>query len=196
LPYQAAIAARAAKGGRMSRVLILYGTTDGHTRLIAESIGDALRLGGVEADVVRAGTADPHPSWYDGVIVAASLHAGGYQKAVEHWVRAHARDFGSRPTAFVSACLSVLNKSPKAIADLDQIVTRFSKTTGWKPMLIEHVAGALLYTRYNFIKRWLMKRIVSQQGGETDTSKDYEYTDWVKVRRFAEDFRRRVAAAA
>lgn len=180
----------------MSRVLILYGTTDGHTRLIAESIGDALRLGGVEADVVRAGTADPHPSSYDGVIVAASIHAGGYQKAVEHWVRAHARDFGSRPTALVSACLSVVNRTPKTIADLDQIVTRFSKTTGWKPMLIEHVAGALLYTRYNVIKRWMMKRIVSQQGGETDTSKDYEYTDWVKVRRFAEEFRRRVTAAA
>ena len=180
----------------MSRVLILYGTTDGHTRLIAESIGDALRLGGVEADVVRAGTADPHPAWYDGVIVAASLHAGGYQKAVEHWVRAHARDFGTRPTAFVSACLSVVNRTPKVIADLDEIVTRFSKTTGWKPMQIEHVAGALLYTRYGFIKRWLMKRIVEKQGGDTNTSKDYEYTDWVKLRSFAADFRRRITAAA
>ena len=180
----------------MSRVLILYGTTDGHTRLIAESIGDALRLGGVEADVVRAGTADPYPAGYDGVIVAASVHAGGYQKAVEHWVRAQAREFGARPTAFVSVCLAVVHPTPKVIADLDAIVTRFSKTTGWQPMQIEHVAGALLYTRYNFIKRWLMKRIVQSQGGETDTSKDYDYTDWTKVRRFAEAFRRRVAAAA
>ena len=180
----------------MSRVLILYGTTDGHTRLIAESIGDALRIGGVEADVVRAGTADPHPARYDGAIVAASIHAGRYQKAVEHWVRAHARDFGSRPTAFVSVCLSVVNRTPKVIGDLDAIVKRFSKTTGWKPMQIEHVAGALLYTRYNFLKRWVMKRIVKQQGGETDTSKDYEYTDWMKLRGFAEDFRRRVATAA
>jgi len=180
----------------MARALILYGTTDGHTRLIAEFIGDAMRLGGVEAEVIRAGTSDPHPAWYDGVIVAASIHAGGYQKEVEHWVRAHARDFGSRPTAFVSVCLSVVNPTPKVIVDLDQIVTRFSNTTGWKPMQIEHVAGALLYTHYNFIKRWVMKRIAGQHGGDTDTSKDYEYTDWVKVRRFAADFRRRIAAAA
>jgi menaquinone-dependent protoporphyrinogen oxidase len=180
----------------MSRVLILYGTTDGHTRLIAEFIGDSMRLGGVDADVIRAGTADPHPAWYDGVIVAASIRAGGYQKAVEHWVRAHAHDFGTRPTALVSVCLSVVNQTPKVIVDLDQIVTRFSKATGWTPMQIEHVAGALLYTRYNLITRWLMKRIVAQQGGDTDTSKDYDYTDWVKVRRFAADFRRRITAAA
>jgi menaquinone-dependent protoporphyrinogen oxidase len=180
----------------MSRVLVLYGTTDGHTRLIAESIADGLRIGGVEADVVCAGTADPHPAWYDGTIVAASIHAGKYQKAVEHWVRAHAHDFGSRPTAFVSVCLAVVNRTPKVIVDLDEIVTRFSKTTGWTPMLIEHVAGALLYTRYNFIKRWLLKRIAGQQGGDTDTSKDHVYTDWVRLRGFAADFRRRVIVAA
>jgi menaquinone-dependent protoporphyrinogen oxidase len=180
----------------MSRVLILYGTTDGHTRLVAESIGDAMRIGGVESDVVRAGTSDPHPAWYDGVIVAASIHAGGYQKAVEHWVRAHAREFGSRPTAFVSVCLAVVKPTPKVIVDLDEIVSRFKKTTGWTPLQVEHVAGALLYTRYNFIKRWVMKRIAAKQGGETDTSKDYEYTDWAKLRSFAADFRRRIAAAA
>jgi menaquinone-dependent protoporphyrinogen oxidase len=62
--------------------------------------------------------------------------------------------------------------------------------------LIKHVAGALLYTRYNLFKRWLMKRIVAQQGGDTDTSKDYDYTDWADLRAFANEFRRRIAAAA
>ena len=180
----------------MSRVLILYGTTDGHTRLIAEAIGDTLRFGGVDADVVHAGTADPKPAAYDGVIVAASIQAGGYQKAVVHWVRAHARDLDALPTAFVSACLSIVNPSPKVIADLDRIVSGFLKTTGWKPARIKHVAGALLYTRYNFFKRWLMKQIAASHGGATDTSKDYDYTDWQDLKRFAEEYRRHIRPAA
>ena len=42
---------------------------------------------------------------------------------------------------------------------------------------VKHVAGALLYTRYNIFKRWIMKRIVAKAGGDTDVSRDYDYTD-------------------
>jgi menaquinone-dependent protoporphyrinogen oxidase len=181
----------------MTRVLVLYGTTDGHTRLIAEAIGDGLSMSGVDAEVVLAGSRDPDPLHYAAVIVAGSIHAGRYQRPVEHWVRKHAGELASMPTAFVSACLAVARKpGARTQADLDAVVQRFLKTTGWKPAVIKHVAGALLYRRYNFFKRWMMKRIVAQQGGETDTSKDYDYTDWADLRAFAAEFRRRIPAAA
>jgi menaquinone-dependent protoporphyrinogen oxidase len=180
----------------MSRVLVLYGTTDGHTRLIAESLGDSLRLSGVEADVINARADNPSVAGYEGVIVAASVHAGRYQDAVEHWVRAHARELAERPTALVSACLSVVNPTPKVMADIEATVQRFVNTTGWRPARVKHVAGALLYTQYNFFKRWLMKRIAAQQGGATDVSKDYDYTDWVDLKRFAEEFRGFIRPAA
>jgi menaquinone-dependent protoporphyrinogen oxidase len=180
----------------MARVLILYGTTDGHTRQIAESLGDTLRMGGVDADVVDAAEVNPSVAAYTGVIVAASVHAGRYQRSVEYWVRAHARELNELPTALVSVCLSIAKPSPKVLADLDAIVNRFRKTTGWRPSRVKHVAGALLYTQYNFFKRWLMKRIVSQHGGDTDVSKDYQYTDWQDVKRFAEEFRRHLRDAA
>ena len=32
-------------------------------------------------------------------------------------------------------------------------------------------------------------------GGETDTSRDYEYTDWVAVERFAGEFAQRLKQA-
>ncbi len=34
----------------------------------------------------------------------------------------------------------------------------------------------------------LMKHIAAKEGGETDTSRDFEYTDWDEVTRFAETF--------
>ena len=35
---------------------------------------------------------------------------------------------------------------------------------------------------------FVMRRIVSKEGGDTDTSRDYEYTDWAAVDAFAREF--------
>ncbi len=58
------------------------------------------------------------------------------------------------------------------------------------------VAGALLYTKYNLLMRWIMKRIAAKAGGATDTSRDYDYTDWTDLEVFAGDFGKRVAGRA
>jgi menaquinone-dependent protoporphyrinogen oxidase len=54
----------------------------------------------------------------------------------------------------------------------------------------------LLYTQYGFLKRHLMKKIAGDKPGElgTDTSRDYVYTEWDGVKRFAEDFLDRVVS--
>ena len=59
-------------------------------------------------------------------------------------------------------------------------------------LVYELVAGALLYTRYNFLVRFVMRQITKAEGGDTDTSRDYEYTDWDAVDRFAEAFARQL----
>lgn len=176
----------------MSRILVLYGTTDGHTAKIAQSVGDTLRAVGNDADVIEAGTADPRPEDYTAVVVAGSVRAGGYQRSIRRWVRMHARVLNTQPTAFVSVCLAVLQQEPAVQRDLTAIIDRFLTATAWRPTVTKSVAGALLYRRYNPIKRWVMKRIVSKAGGDTDTSKDYEYTDWNDLRAFAEEFAQRV----
>jgi menaquinone-dependent protoporphyrinogen oxidase len=38
-----------------------------------------------------------------------------------------------------------------------------------------------------------MRRISRKEGGDTDTSRDYEYTDWAAVDRFAAEFADEVA---
>lgn len=179
----------------MSHILIVYGTTDGHTAKVAAAIREGLLTTGAEPEIVMAGTGDPQPSHYAGVIVAASVHAGGYQKSVERWVRAHAAELALRPSAFVSVCLGVLEKNPRVDTELAASVAQFTRETRWQPTMIKHVAGALMYTKYGFFKRWIMKRIVAKAGGDTDVTRDYEYTDWKDVRAFAEQFGRQVRMA-
>jgi menaquinone-dependent protoporphyrinogen oxidase len=130
------------------------------------------------------------------VIVAASVHTGTYQKAVRRWVRAHAAALAGRSNAFVSCCLGVLQHDPKVDADLNAIVDRFATETGWRPSLVRMFPGALMYTKYGLVTRWWMKRIAAKAGGDTDTSRDYDYTDWKQVDAFADEFAGRVASAA
>ena len=63
----------------------------------------------------------------------------------------------------------------------------FTHQTGWRPAHALPVAGALPYSRYNFVIRLVMKRIARKAGGPTDTSHDYEFTDWLGVDRFVID---------
>jgi menaquinone-dependent protoporphyrinogen oxidase len=39
-----------------------------------------------------------------------------------------------------------------------------------------------------------MRRIAAKEGGDTDTSRDYEYTDWPAVDRFASNVVQETAA--
>ena len=172
----------------MTRILILYGTTDGHTATIARRLASMLETRGAESDAIDAAEAKPLPSWYDAVIVAASVHTGAYQPEVRQWVHEHSPALADMPTAFISVCLGVLQPDPAVQKEVKATIDRFLTSTGWRPTAIKSVAGALLYTRYGWLKRRLMRRIARKAGGGTDTSRDYEYTDWKDLERFAKRF--------
>jgi menaquinone-dependent protoporphyrinogen oxidase len=70
-------------------------------------------------------------------------------------------------------------------ADVQKMMEDFFEETGWRPKLVLPVAGALLYSRYNFVVRFVMKRIAKKMRAGTDTSRDYDYTDWGALDRFA-----------
>jgi menaquinone-dependent protoporphyrinogen oxidase len=59
--------------------------------------------------------------------------------------------------------------------------------TGLDPDVVGLFAGALAYRRYGWFKRHLMRSIARRQGGDTDMTRDFEYTDWDAVTEFAAD---------
>ena len=174
----------------MTRILVLYGTTDGHTAKIARFLRTVLQTRGAAVDLVEAGREQRAPRMpeYDGVVVAASLHAGGYQRAVQEWVRTEALALNEKPTAFLSVSLGVLQNKPEVQVDLERKAAQFLKPTGWYPNMTRQVAGALPYSRYGWLKKWVMRRIVRKAGVETDPHQDYEYTDWKDLELFAKGF--------
>jgi menaquinone-dependent protoporphyrinogen oxidase len=174
----------------MTHILIVYGTTDGHTAKIAKVLAENLRAVRCSVDIVNAADMPQRlsPEGYDGVIVAASVHIGDHQRAVARWVRAHAAILNDMPTAFLSVCLGVLEQNAKTRREVANIIERFFARTGWRPPIARPVAGAVRYTHYGWLKRLMMKRIVGKAGGSTDTTCDHEYTDWNDLRAFAGRF--------
>jgi menaquinone-dependent protoporphyrinogen oxidase len=63
----------------------------------------------------------------------------------------------------------------------------FVKESGWTPTHSFPVAGALAYSRYNWLVRRMMARIARKQGASTDTSVDHEFTNWPLLDRYVSD---------
>jgi menaquinone-dependent protoporphyrinogen oxidase len=179
----------------MARLLVIFGTTDGHTAKIAAAIENTLRTEhGAAVHVTEPRGGVPSPDDYEAVIVAASVHGGKFQKNITTWVQSHAVTLNAKPSAFVAVCLGVLQHEPAVRAEVQAIVARFLTGTDWHPTRTITVAGALPYTRYGWLKRWMMKRIVAKAGGDTDTTRDYEYTNWDELHAFSEEFGRIAAS--
>ncbi len=174
----------------MATILVLYGTTDGHTAKVAAFVGQALRDLGhqVEVDDAREPRRNPQAADFDAVIVAASVHVSGYQQAVRQWVRRNAADLAARPNAFLSVCMGIVQGTERVMTDLRAIVARFAQHTGWTPARVEFVAGAIPYSRYGIFKRWVMQYMSRQAGQPTTPDRDWEYTDWEKLKAFAAEF--------
>jgi menaquinone-dependent protoporphyrinogen oxidase len=177
----------------MPRVLVVYGTTDGHTRRIARRMADVLVALGQEAEVVDSATtpADVAPGDFDAALVLGSVRMGKHPRALEQFVRKFRVELDAIPNAFVSVSLSAGRDKPSAKREVAKCFAHFAERTGWLPNARLAVAGALPYSRYPLRIRLVMKFIAWMTGGDTDTSRDYEYTDWAMV----EDFARRFAAA-
>jgi len=182
----------------MKPLLIVYATREGQTRRIAEHVAAEVRTRGRAAEVIDARDVRPSVELtkYSAVIVAASVHAGKHEREMVAFVRAHRHGLERMPTAFLSVSLAEsgaedTGASPdvrdRSRQEVQEAIDIFFQETGWHPDRVKPVAGALLYTQYNFIIRFVMKQISRKKGATTDTSRDHEYTDWAALDRFVEE---------
>ena len=56
------------------------------------------------------------------------------------------------------------------------------------------VAGRVAYTQYSLPTRLVMQYVSRRTGRPTDTSRDWEFTDWEAVTRIAQEFAAAVVA--
>ncbi|MFB6082443.1 MAG: flavodoxin domain-containing protein [Halanaeroarchaeum sp.] len=174
----------------MASFLLVYGTGEGQTAKIADRIAAGLRDRGHDATPVdvESGPEETAVAGADAVVVGTSIHVGKHHPAVVAFVEQFGDVLADKPTAFVQVSLSSASPDEERRAEAARYVEEFLERTGWHPDRIATFGGALRYSEYGFLERLMMKRIAKDASGDTDTSRDYEYTDWDEVAAFTADF--------
>jgi menaquinone-dependent protoporphyrinogen IX oxidase len=96
---------------------------------------------------------------YDGVIVGGPVYAGRISGLLRHWVKDQSAMLNNRTCGFFTVSLNAADPRGKAREVDQQIIRRFCKETGLKPVRVASLKGALNYSAYNPLMRWIMQRI-------------------------------------
>lgn len=169
----------------MMRILLLYASSYGQTQKIAERLAARWRARGYEVEVRPAGGSPPAPTGFAALILGSRL-AVWYAGSIRRYVKRHRAGLEGIVSGFFSVSASAASPDPRGPAGVDARIQQFLAGMRWSPLHVASFAGALPYTRYDPVTRFVMKRICASVGLTTDTSRDHELTDWAKVDEFAE----------
>lgn len=174
----------------MLKLLFVYGTTEGHTRRVAHFMAEIARgalhhVRELDSTVVPPGF---RVSDYDAVVVGASVHQGKHQHSVVAFVREFLEALQRLPTAFFSVSLEAAMAGEKHQDEARRYISDFIAQTGWEPGTTLPVAGALSFTKHEYLRRLATDLVPHRGASPADRTVDREYTDWDAVRRFVREF--------
>jgi menaquinone-dependent protoporphyrinogen oxidase len=180
------------------RAAVFFATREGQARRVAERVAADLRAQRAQVDVFDVKALSSRVDWtrYHFACIVASVHGGHHEREMVRFAILNRGELRRLHATFLSLTLSEAgaedrSKPPadrqRSAADAERMIQVFIDETGWRPARTLAVAGALAYSKYNFFIRFVMKRIARKAGAPTDTSLDYEFTDWAAVDRFVSD---------
>jgi menaquinone-dependent protoporphyrinogen oxidase len=169
-------------------VLIVYGTTEGQTRKIAEWTATYIRERGHQAEQRDSAAlkSDLDLETYDAFIIAASVHQEYHQETIINFVIAHLEVLDTKPSAFISVSLSAVLEGGGTEAQ--KYVDSFVSVTGWRPRMTLLLGGALRFTEYDYFQEQIVKFIVMKRESAASTGRDREFTDWNALAGFVDGF--------
>ena len=169
-------------------VLIIYGTTEGQTRKIAEWTATHSRERGQQVELRdSAGLASGLDlATFHAFIIAASVHQECHQDTITNFASAHHKLLNTKPSAFISVSLSAVLQDGSTEAQ--RYVDSFVSQTGWHPRMTLLLGGALRFTEYDYFQEQIVKFVVMKRGGAASTARDREFTDWNALAGFVDVF--------
>ena len=170
------------------KLLIAFGSTEGQTQKIVEWVAERIRSAGHEVEIydskrlLRGFDIDT----FDAIIVAGSVHQKNHQESIVVFALAHREQLEAKPSAFLSVSLSAGLKDGEQ--DCLCYVEEFVEKSGWRPSNLLIVAGAVLYSEYDFFMEQTIRHVVMQGREPKDIKEDYELTDWKALGEFVDGF--------
>lgn len=170
----------------MSKILVVYSTTDGHTRHICERLQQVMVQQGHATTVVPLAQTDALDlDSFDKIVIGASIRYGKHQPMVKQFIERHQALLERKVNAFFSVNI-VARKPEKNRPDTNPYLIKFLRTLTWQPKLLGVFAGKLDYPRYRLVDRFMIRLIMLMTNGPTDPKSVIEFTDWQQVEAFAQ----------
>ena len=170
----------------MYSTLIIYSSTDGHTRTICERILNFLN----SSNEIKIMSLDEVTKFdlsrFNRIIIGASIRYGNHSKELYKFITLNKNVLDQKQSIFFSVNV-VARKSEKNTPETNPYIKKFLKISNWKPKKIGVFAGRVDYPNYGFFDKYVIKFIMFLTNGPTDTSQSYEFTDWSKVDEFAKE---------
>lgn len=169
----------------MSKSLLIYSTTDGHTKKISLKMKAVIEQQGQVVTVlpIEEVTAS-HLDSHEKIIIGASIRYGKHQKIVADFITDNKAKLDSKATGFYTVNL-VARKPEKCHPDTNPYIIKFLAQLDWQPSLQGVFAGKLNYAKYGFLDRNMIRFIMWMTKGPTDPKTNMEFTDWASVDQFA-----------
>ena len=174
----------------MASILIVYSTTDGHTRKICGYLSDKITAAGndvrvVHVDVARDREAGPDLEAFDKIVVGASIRYGKHSKAIREFVTERQAQLDAKPNAFFTVNV-VARKPEKNTPETNPYIAKFLEQVPWQPRHLDVFAGVINYQLYGFLDRTMIRFIMWMTKGPTARDTNVEFTDWSRVDSFAD----------
>ena len=170
----------------MPDTLIIYSSTDGHTKTICKRLINFLKDGD-KIEIVSLEQAKKFElSEYNKVIIGASIRYGKHSKELYNFIELNRNILDQKQSIFFSVNV-VARKSEKNTPETNPYIKKFLKISQWRPKKIGVFAGRVDYPNYGFFDKYIIKFIMFLTNGPTDTSMAYEFTNWQKVQEFGQE---------
>ena len=170
----------------MHDVLIIYSSTDGHTKKICNRISNLMN-NKHETKIISLDEVNKFDlSSFSKIIIGASIRYGKHSKELYKFISLNKNVLDQKQSIFFSVNV-VARKLEKNTPETNPYIKKFLKISNWRPKKIGVFAGRVDYPNYNLFDKYVIKFIMFLTNGPTDTSQSYEFTDWLKVDEFAKE---------
>ena len=167
------------------RSIIIYSTTDGHTKKICDFINSNSSKNNFEVlSINKISNLDIEK--YELIVLGASIRYGKHSPLVFKFVKNYKKILDKKKNAFFSVNV-VARKPEKSSPETNPYIQKFLKKTNWVPKKIGVFAGKVDYPNYNFINKLVIRFIMYITKGPTDISRSYEFTNWNNIKKFAQE---------
>ena len=168
----------------MTKILVIYSSTDGHTKKICLRLQQIVEDQNHQVRLVSVNDVNTIDfNSFDKIVIGASIRYGRHSRKIYEFIKENQHVLDSKSNAFFSVNV-VARKPEKNKPETNPYLQKSLKQISWKPKELAVFAGKIEYQKYKFWDRFMIRLIMWMTQGPTDPKTNIEFTNWSHVESF------------